>query len=138
MPTSTHSWFRLIRLTRMRGQSLQYRNKLQLQLLLAAAAFLSGVAAALQDQLQWSLQLRLSLILAFWALMLYAFLQLFRELPPPVLPPPVLPDLPDLPDLSDLLDLPDLSDLPLEELPVLPLFLLDELLAEDLLLPLAA
>lgn len=55
-------------------------------LLLAAGGFLSGVAAALQAPAQWSWQLRLSLILAFWALMLYAFLQLFRELPPPVLP----------------------------------------------------
>jgi hypothetical protein len=55
-------------------------------LLLAAAGFLSGVYAAVQGDELWSWQLRLSLIVAFWALMLYAFLQLFRELPPPVLP----------------------------------------------------
>lgn len=53
---------------------------------LAAGGFLSGLYAALQASTVWSWQLRLSLIFAFWALMLYAFLQLFRELPPPVLP----------------------------------------------------
>jgi len=55
-------------------------------LLLAAGGFASGLFAALQYQVLWSWQLRLSLILGFWALMVYAFLQLFRELPPPVLP----------------------------------------------------
>jgi hypothetical protein len=55
-------------------------------LLLAAAGLASGVHAALQDGELWSWQLRLSLILAFWALLLFAFLQLFRTLPPPVLP----------------------------------------------------
>lgn len=55
-------------------------------LLIAAGGFLSGLYAAMQGTAQWSWQLRLSLILAFWALMLYASLQLFRSLPPPVLP----------------------------------------------------
>ncbi len=55
-------------------------------LLLAAGGLLSGLYAAVQAQELWSWQLRLSLILAFWALMLFAFLTLFRELPPPVLP----------------------------------------------------
>lgn len=55
-------------------------------LLVASTGFLSGLYAAMQASELWSWQLRLSLIIAFWALMLYAFLQLFRNLPPPVLP----------------------------------------------------
>lgn len=55
-------------------------------LALAAGGLLSGIYAALSDNSPWSWQLRLSLILSIWSLMLYAFLQLFRELPPPVLP----------------------------------------------------
>lgn len=47
---------------------------------------MSGVYAALQIEEPWSWQLRLSLIVALWALMLFAFLSLFRVLPPPVLP----------------------------------------------------
>jgi hypothetical protein len=71
---------------------LLHRLALRLQplqagcLLLATIAFLSGLYAAVQNELLWSLQLRLSLVVAFWALLLYAFLQLFRQLPPPVLP----------------------------------------------------
>lgn len=55
-------------------------------LLLAAAGLLWGVYAAVEIDEPWSWQLRLSLILSFWSLMLFAFLNLFRELPPPVLP----------------------------------------------------
>lgn len=55
-------------------------------LMLAGLGLASGLYAAAQAEDPWSWQLRLSLILAFWALMLFAFLSLFRELPPPVLP----------------------------------------------------
>jgi hypothetical protein len=55
-------------------------------LLLATAGLASGLYAAMQATETWSWQLRLSLILSFWALMLFAFLSLFRSLPPPVLP----------------------------------------------------
>lgn len=55
-------------------------------LLVAGAGLVSGVLAAVYSQEPWSWQLRISLILAFWALLLFAFLNLFRVLPPPVLP----------------------------------------------------
>lgn len=55
-------------------------------LMVGVLAVCSALYAALTDSSPESWQLRLSLILGFQSLMLYAFLQLFRELPPPVLP----------------------------------------------------
>lgn len=76
------------------GRLLQLLHRLALRLLvlrpvcltLAAVGLLSGFYAAAVNDDPWSWQLRVSLILSFWALMLFAFLSLFRQLPPPVLP----------------------------------------------------
>ena len=55
-------------------------------LLLALLALLGGLYAAITDNAVYSVQLRLFLIFSLWALMLFAFIQLFRRIPPPVLP----------------------------------------------------
>lgn len=55
-------------------------------LFLAGAGLLSGLYAAVAVDDLYSWQLRLSFVFALWALMLFSFVQLFRTIPPPVLP----------------------------------------------------
>lgn len=55
-------------------------------LMLALAGLASGFYAALTDRDLESWQLRVSLVCAMWALLLFVYAQLFRHTPPPVLP----------------------------------------------------
>jgi hypothetical protein len=75
-------------------QLLQFLHKLALMLgwlrpiLLALAVMgvvVSGKAMLDGSQL-YDMQLKLGLLFSLWCLILYATLQLFRQLPPPVLP----------------------------------------------------
>lgn len=73
---------------------LEFLNKLALRLfafrktflVLAAIGLVSGLYAAVTDNDLESWQMRLSLIFSLWALLLFSYAQLFRKIPPPVLP----------------------------------------------------
>lgn len=73
---------------------LEILNQLSLRLFawryvflaLALAGLASGLYAAMTDRDLESWQLRVSLVCAMWALLLFVHAQLFRRTPPPVLP----------------------------------------------------
>jgi|GEM_PF-2243132 hypothetical protein len=73
---------------------LEILNRLSLRLFiwryvflaLALAGLASGLFAAMTDRDLESRQLRVSLVCAMWALLLFVYSQLFRRIPPPVLP----------------------------------------------------